>query len=51
MKYKKEKLGKNPICYGDKKNKVGISITKEVKDLYLENYTTLKEEIKEDANK
>ena len=28
-----------------------INITKEVKDLYSENYTTLKKEIKEDTNK
>ena len=28
-----------------------INLTKEVKDLYLENYTTLKKEIKEDTNK
>ena len=30
---------------------LGINLTKEVKDLYLENYTTLKKEIKEDTNK
>ena len=30
---------------------LGISLTKEVKDLYSENYTTLKREIKEDTNK
>ena len=29
----------------------GINLTKEVKDLYSEKYTTLKEEIKEDTNK
>ena len=28
-----------------------INLTKEVKDLYSENYTTLKEEIKEETNK
>ena len=28
-----------------------INIMKEVKDLYLENYRTLKKEIKEDPNK
>ena len=28
-----------------------INLTKEVKDLYSENYTTLKKEIKEDTNK
>ena len=30
---------------------LGIKLTKEVKDLYSENYTTLKKEIKEDKNK
>ena len=30
---------------------LGINLTKEVKDLYSENYATLKEEIKEDTNK
>ena len=30
---------------------LGISLTKEVNDLYSENYTTLKKEIKEDTNK
>ena len=30
---------------------LGINITKEVKDLYSENYTTLKKEIKEDTKK
>ena len=30
---------------------LGISLTKDVKDLYSENYTTLKKEIKEDTNK
>ena len=30
---------------------LGINLTKEVKDLYSENYITLKEEIKEDTNK
>ena len=28
---------------------LGINLTKEVKDLYLENYRTLKKEIKEDT--
>ena len=28
---------------------LGINLTKEVKDLYSENYTTLKKEIKEDT--
>ena len=30
---------------------LGINLTKEVKDLYSENYTTWKKVIKEDANK
>ena len=30
---------------------LGINLTKEVKDLYSENYTTLKKEIKENTNK
>ena len=30
---------------------LGINLTKEVKDLYSEKYTTLKKEIKEDMNK
>ena len=30
---------------------LGINLTKEVKDLYSENYTTLKKGIKEDTNK
>ena len=29
---------------------LGINLTKEVKDLYSENYTTMKKEIKEDTN-
>ena len=30
---------------------IGINITKDIKDLYLENYKTLKKEIEEDTNK
>ena len=30
---------------------VGINLTTETKDLYSENYTTLKKEVKEDTNK
>ena len=30
---------------------LGINLTKEVKDLYSENYTTLKKEMKEHTNK
>ena len=32
-------------------NYLGINLTMEVKDLYSENYTTLKKEIKEDTKK
>ena len=53
MKYQKEKLGgKIPFTKATRKIKyLGITITKEVKDLYLENHRTLKKEIKEDTNK
>ena len=52
MNYLKEKSGKNiPFDIARRKIKyLGINITKEVKDLYSENYTTLKKEIKEDTN-
>ena len=44
--------GKNPIWYSNKKIQyLGINLTNEVNDLYSENYTTLKKEIKEDTNK
>ena len=33
------------------KKYLGINLTKEVKDLYSENYRILKKEIKEDTNK
>ena len=43
---------KIPIDIATRKIKyLGIILTKEVKDLYSENYTTLKKEIKEDTNK
>ena len=54
MKDQKQKSGKkNPICYSNKKNKVlrNKLKLKEVEDLYSENYTILKKEIKEDTNK
>ena len=53
MKYQKQKSGKNiPFDIATTKIKyLGINLTKEVKDLYSENYTTLKKEIKEDTNK
>ena len=53
MKYQKQKLGKNiPLTITTRKVKhLGIKFTKEAKDLYSENYTTLKKEIKEDTSK
>ena len=44
-------LEKIPFDTATRKIKyLGINLTKEVKDLYSENYTTLKKEIKEDTN-
>ena len=44
--------GKKTFAIATRKIKyLGINLTKEVKDLYSENYTTLKKEIKEDTNK
>ena len=41
-----------PFAIATRKIKyLGMNLTKEVKDLYSENYTTLKKEIKEDTNK
>ena len=53
MKYEKEKLGgKIPFPIATRKIKyLRINLTEDVKDLYLENYRTLKKEIKEDTNK
>ena len=53
MKQLKQKSGeKIPFDRATKKIKyLGINLTKEVKDLYSANYTTLKKEIKEDTNK
>ena len=53
MKYHKEKLG-GEIPYTIETRKIkylGRNLNKEVKDLYSENYRTLKKEIKEDINK
>ena len=53
MKLQKQKSGKK-IPFDRAKRKItylGIYLTKAVKDLYSENYTTLKKEIKEDTNK
>ena len=44
--------GKIPFDIATRKIKyLGINLTKEVKDLYSEKYTTLKNEMKEDTNK
>ena len=53
MKHQEEKSGKKiPFDTATRKIKyLGITLTKEVKDLYSENYITLKREIKEDTNK
>ena len=50
MKLQKQKSGKKiPFDIATRKIKyLGINLTKEVKDLYSENYTTLKKEMKED---
>ena len=43
---------KIPFAIARRKIKyLGINLTTDVKDLYSENYTTLKKEIKEDTNK
>lgn len=47
MNYAKRKLRKNPFTIATKGiNYVGINLTKEVKDLYIENYKVLTKEIK-----
>ena len=51
MKQQKHKSGKKiPFDIATRKIKyLGINLTKDVKNLYSENYTTLKKEIKEDT--
>ena len=54
MTHQKQKSGKKKSIFDIARRKIkylGINLTKEVKDLYSENYTTLKKEIKEDTNK
>ena len=53
MKMQKQKSEDNiPFDIAPRKiNYLGINLTKEVKDLFSENYTTLKKEIKEDTSK
>ena len=48
----KNKQTNNVVYHCTKKLRYpGINLTKEVKDLYLENYKTLKKEREEDINK
>ena len=52
MKYQKQIRKKIPFDVATRKIKyLGINLTKEIKDLYSENSTTLKKEIQEDTNK
>ena len=52
MKDQNQKSGKkNPFDVAARKLNLGINLTKEVKDLFSENYRTLKKEIKEDTKK
>ena len=53
MKCQKQKSGKQiPFAIATRKIKyLRVNLTKDGKDLYSENYTTLKKEIKEDTNK
>ena len=52
MKLQKQKSGKkNPFDRATRKIKyLGMNLIKEIKDLYSENYTTLKKEIKTQTN-
>ena len=52
MKYQKQKLGKKTFTIATRKIKyIGIHLSKEVNELYSENYRTLKKVIWEDTNK
>ena len=51
MNYQKEKLWKKSFTTAIKKTSLGINLTKEVKDLYTENYRSLKKEIEEDTSR
>ena len=48
MKQKKEKSGKH--FYTKRIKYLGLNLTKEVKDLYFENYKTIIKEIEDDIN-
>ena len=51
MRKQKEKLGNNSIHHCNEKNKILRNTSKETRDLYIENYKTLMNEIKDDINK
>ena len=53
VKHQKQKSGKQiPFTIATRKIKyLGINLTKKVKDVHSDTYTTLKKEIKEDTNK
>ena len=52
MNYQKDKLENHPIYNCIKRIKyLGINLTKEVKDLYIENYKSLIKEIEDNTNK
>ena len=53
MNYQKEKFKKQLHfqLHQKEKKKLEINLTKEVKDLYIENYKTLMKETEEDTNK
>ena len=47
MKYQKQKSGKIPFAISTRKIKyLGINLTKEVEDLYSENYISLKKKLR-----
>ena len=47
----KEKLRKQSHLPSQQKEYLGINLPKEVKDLYSDNYKTLRKEIKDDINR
>ena len=50
--YQKEKLRKHPIYYCIKNNKIlGTNLPKEVKDLYMDTFTTLMKETEDNTNR
>ena len=52
MKHQKEKIKKKILFkIALKKNYLGINLTKEVKDLYAENYKSLTKETEDDSKK